>query len=82
MEIHPGPTECALKAHEKVHPLMFEKELWQHVENPIHWLVRNSDNIWKFFHCLLSVLWKHAENQIHCFLREGSDNMWKSTHTA
>ena len=61
---------------------MFEREQWQHVENPIHCLVHNSDNIWNTFHCLLSVLWKHAENQIHCFLREGSDSMWKTTHTA
>ena len=82
MEIHPVPTKCALKAHEKLHPLMFESEQWQHVENPIYCLVHNSENIGNIFHCLLSVQWKHAENQIHCFLREGSDNMWKATHTA
>ena len=80
--IHPVPTKCALKAHEKLHPLIFEREQWQHVENPIYCLVHNSENIWNIFHCLLSVQRKHAENQIHCFLREGSDNMWKATHTA
>ena len=80
--IHPVPTKCALKVHEKLHPLMFEREQWQHVENPIYCLVQNSENIGNTFHCLLSVLWKHAENQMHCFLREGSDNMWKTTHTA
>ena len=82
MEIHLVPTKCALKAYEKLHPLMFARELWQHVENPMHCLVHNSDNIWNTFHCLLNVLWKHAENQIHCFLRECSDNMWRITHTA
>ena len=82
MEMRPVPTKCTLKAYEKLHPLMFERELWQHVENPIHCLVHNSDNIWNTFHCLLNVLWKHAENQIHCFLKECSDNMWKTTHTA
>ena len=80
--IHPVPTKCALKVHEKLHPLMFEREQWQHVENPIYCLVQNSENIGNTFHCLLSVLWKQAENQIHCFLRKGSDNMWKTTHTA
>ena len=81
MEIHPVLTKFALKAREKLHPLMFERKLWQYVENPIHCLVLNSGNIWNTFHWFLSVLWKHAQNQIHCFLREGSDNMWKTTHT-
>ena len=82
MEIHPVLTKCALKAREKQHLPMFEREQWQHVENPIHCLVHSSDNISNTFHCLLSVLWKHAENQIHSFLREGCDNMWKTTYTA
>ena len=45
MEIHPLLTKCVLKAQEKLHPLMFEKEQWQHVENPIHCLVHYSDKM-------------------------------------
>ena len=67
MEIHPVLNECALKAQENLHPLMLEREQWQHGENPIHCLVHNSDNIWNTFHCLLSVLLKHPENQIYFF---------------
>ena len=45
MEIHPVLNKCALKAQEKLHPLMFEREQWQHMENPIHCLVYYSDKM-------------------------------------
>ena len=44
MEIHPVLNKCALKAQEKLHPLMFEREQWQ-LENPIHCLVYYSDKM-------------------------------------
>ena len=45
MEIHPVLNESDLKAQEKLHPLMFEREQWQHVENPIHCLVHYRDKM-------------------------------------
>ena len=45
MEIHPVLTKCALTGQEKLYPLMFEREQWQHVENSIHCLVHFSDKM-------------------------------------
>ena len=43
MEIYQLLTKCALTGQEKLHLLMFEREQWQHVENPIHCLLHYSD---------------------------------------
>ena len=61
---------------------MFEREQWQHVENPIHCLVHYSDKMENHPLLFERGQWQYVENQIHCFLREGSDNMWKTTSTA
>ena len=67
MEIHPLLTKYAVTGQEKLHPLMFKREWWQHVENYILCLVNNSDNIWKTMFCLLSAHWQQTVNQIHFF---------------
>ena len=57
---------------------MFERELWEHVENPIHCLVHNSDKIWNTFHYLLGENMQKTKSTVFW---EGSD-MWKTTSTA
>ena len=45
------------------------------MENHIHCLVHNSDNIWKTIHCFLSVQWEHTENHIHCVVKQQQQHM-------
>ena len=75
MEILPLLTKFALTAQEKLHPLMFERKHWQHVENPIHCLVHYIDKMGN--HPLLFERghWQHVENHIHCLVKQQSQQM-------
>ena len=70
MEIHPLLTKCALKTQEKLHPLMFERERWQHVENPIHCLVHFSNKMDNHPQLFERGQWQHVENHIHCLVKQ------------
>ena len=81
MEIHSLLTKCALKVQEKLHSLMFEREEWQHVKNPIHCLVKEQ---WQHIeiHPLLAKCALTAQGKLHPLISEREqDSMWKIRHT-
>ena len=70
MEIHLLFTKCAFKTQKNCIHWCFEREQWQHVENPIHCLVHFSDKMEN--HPLLFERghWQHMENHIHCLVKQ------------
>ena len=80
MEIHPVLNKCALNAQEKLHPLMFEREQWQHVENPIHCLVHYSDKMEN--HPLLSARALATCGKPHPLLSETAGTTYGNPSTA
>ena len=80
MEIHPVLNKCALKAQEKLHPLMFEREQWQHMENPIHCLVYYSDKMEN--HPLLSARALTTCGKLHPLLSETAVATYGNPSTA
>ena len=75
MEIHPLLTKCALKVQEKLPPLIFEREQWQYVENPIHCLVHFSDKMENYPLLFERGQWQHVENHIHCLVKQQWQHM-------
>ena len=52
---------------------MFEREQWQHVENPIHCLVHYSDKMENHPLLFERGQWQRVENLIHCLVKQ----QWK-----